>query len=89
MTRELSLNADTDRLAWRKQLMGEIQPGDEIVLHVIEPISFTHLRQLVTSLNTIAWQRGATLRYDNDSAATTPPLPIRYSRPPSITKPKM
>lgn len=89
MTRHYVLNAQTDRLDWRRQLIKEIEPEDEVVIELHEPVSFTHLRQLITSLNTVAWQRQATLRYSDESTAVRPPLAIRYSQPPSITTPKM
>lgn len=88
MIHKLSISAKTDRVKWREQLLKLIEPGDTIVLSLDGDISFTQTRQLITALNTVAWQRGAMVQYAGDGTVSNPPLPIRYSRPPSITPPK-
>ena len=66
MRHSYTITPETDRLAWRQQLINEIQTGDEVVLSVMGDLSFTQLRQLVTSLNTVAWHRQATVCYNTD-----------------------
>lgn len=87
MTHHLVLTPDTDRLAWREELISSLKSGDEVVLRLAGQLSFTQTRQLITSLNTVAWERNCTLRYEDESEAAPPPLEIRYSRPPNITSP--
>ncbi len=89
MIHKLSISAETDRVEWREQLLKLIEPEDTIVLSLEGDISFTQTRQLITALNTVAWQRKAMVQYDGEETASNPPLPIRYSRPPSITPPKI
>lgn len=79
------LSSETDREQWRQRLLKEIGKGDVIRITMEETVSFTQARQLITSLNTVAWQRGASLGYLDMDRPVRPPLPIRYSRPPSIT----
>lgn len=89
MKREYTISSETDRQQWRETLIKDVAADDEIVISLEGELSFTQLRQLITSLNTVAWQRGAKLRYNTDKSATEPPLQIKYSKAPSITTPKV
>jgi hypothetical protein len=89
MKRDYTITAETDRQVWRQTLINEVKTGDELVITLNDELSFTQLRQLITSLNAVAWQREATVRYADDLTAGKPPLQIKYSKAPSITAPKL